>query len=117
MNIICTHCLKHVERHDGILLQIFMWMLSAKTNISIGSHVVDKIATGHRLGQLIFIDQVAFNEGETILLKSAINKPQETCGKIVIRNNVMTLGKKTINKVTADKSGSSSNEIAHIFIL
>ena len=63
-NAVGSHRLEHIERRDGVLLEISSRMLGPEADIGVRREVEDEIAAAHRGGQALEIEGVAFNQRE-----------------------------------------------------
>ena len=105
-----AHGFEHVERGGGVLLEILVRMVEAKTDIRIRGQMKNEITPGHRAGQrrqiqAITLNQFAFRIGQRRLKKFPL-----AGGKIVPADDSFAVGKQPVHEIAADESGRAGHE-------
>ena len=59
-----AHRLEHVERRDGVLLEVLPRMFDAEPDVGVGGEVEHDLGAGHGLDQSRQVERIAANQGE-----------------------------------------------------
>ena len=66
LDAVGAHRLQHVEGGDGVLLEILARMLEAEADVGVGGEMEHDVAAGHRGSQRRRVEDVAFDQLESV---------------------------------------------------
>ena len=110
LHAVGAHGFEHVERGDGVLLEILVRMIQAEPDVRIGGQMKNEIASRHRADQGGQIQAIAFDQFEFRIGQRRLEKFLLAGGKIVPADNVFAVGEKPVNQIAADESGRAGHE-------
>ena len=84
LHAVRAHRLEHVERRDGVLLQIALGMLGAEAHVGVGGEMKHEVGALHGARQRVGIEQVAFDEAEVRRCAEASSRKRMLAGRQVV---------------------------------
>jgi hypothetical protein len=108
-----AHRFEHVERGDGVLLQIALGVLGAEAHVGVGGEMKHEARAFHGARQRVGIEQVAFKKIEVGVAGRIVEKAHAAGRQVVEADDALTVRQKAIGQLAADEACRSGNEVGH----
>jgi hypothetical protein len=108
------HALEHVDRREGVLMQILGRVVGSETHIRIRGQMKNELAAIERRRQRLLVEQIPIHEPKPLIRASLVKKPESAGGEIIVTHHMVPQGEQSIRQSATDEPGTTGYKTPQI---